>query len=459
MPPTFELTPSEAAKRFAAHLTSLSFCLDESSWPITALHTKSNSESMADSLTHDFPAWARSNTIRIAGDYSTFLDGLSKRLIYLLPRVRATSFKPVAEQIYTNRFGLRCANTFIPFAPETPDVFVPHQMLTDYLNRVFMNDQDREFVPMFLADIIQNPTRRPEYGLFIQGESSTGKSTIYQVLKAALGANHCWEKGSYTEPFEKFSEIWADHLVVFFDDAPAQKSTYLKLKHAITRKTMKVQIKGTQKLVERDVYSRVLVCSNPTAEGQLIGEKGERRFYVTELSTHAVSVEASEAFFVGFYQWLEEPGTAAHLYHWLKTIDLSTFKPGSMVRTAAHAEWLGLSSSSLEDCLKEFVTPEGDEAQSLFLSAQLFSYLADQGFKFPDMSDLKTKLNLLGYERKRRVIKGLNNDDRVFLWQPKKTTSLRAPSLTAEQEAEFVKKVLAQESALIKSVGQVFGNH
>lgn len=429
-----EITSSEAAQRYADYLKQRSFCLDESSWPMLALHIQSNTESNADSLTHDFPDWANANGVRVAtDDYRAFLAGLTGRLTYLLPRVRATSFKPVAEQIFTNRFGLRCANTFVPYAPPVPEVFVEPAILTEYLRRAFMTDDDRKFVSQFMADIIQNPMRRPEYGLYVQGQSGTGKTTIYQIVKAALGGNHCWESGSYTEPFAKFSEIWADHLLVLFDDAPAHKGTYLRLKQAITRKSMKVQIKGAQKLLEREVYSRVLICANMDTGYPLIGEKGERRLYVTEPSDHEVSETDTADFYVRFYAWMDEPGTPAVLYHWLKSIDLSDFKPGSMTRTPAHAAWLGLSTSSFADYLKLFVTPEDGHAPPVFLPRQLLDYLSEQGFRYPDHDLIKAKLNVLGYELARRVVDGCNDGKKIDLWQPKPKAG-RAASLTTEQQ-------------------------
>jgi hypothetical protein len=433
-----EITAAEAVRRYAEYLKEQSFCLDESSWPMMALHIQSNTESLADSLRNGFPDWAKAEKIRVkASDYHAFLQSLTQRLTYIMPRVRATSFRPVPEQIFTNRHGLRCANTFVPFNPAVPEVFVMPPILTEYLRRAFMTDEDRKFVPQFMADIVQNPTRRTEYGLYVQGVPGTGKTTIYHLVKAALGGEHCWENNSYTEPFAKFSEIWADHLLVCFDDAAAKKGTYLRLKQAITRKSMKVQIKGQQKLIEREIYSRVLICSNLDAEEQLRGEKGERRLYVTEPSGHEKSVEDTEEFYVRFYAWMDEPTTPAILYHWLKSIDLSDFKSGSMTRTPAHAAWLGLSTSSFADCLESFVTPEPPYSPPVFLMPELLSYLTEQGFRYPDHDAIKAKLNLLGYEVSRRVVDGCNDGKKVDLWQPKPKAG-RAPSLTPTQTASII---------------------
>lgn len=428
-----EVAPAAAARQFAKHLEALSYCIDESSWPLKALHTNSNSDSSIDSFRYDFPSFAKSQNIRVTGDYSTFLHSLTDRLAYLMPRVKATSFKPMSGQIFTNKFGLRCANTYVPFKPAVSGDFIMPLILEQYLKRVFMNPEDCKIVVEWLADIIQNPMRRPEWGVYMQGDSGTGKSSIYRVLLAALGDKHGWFKNDYTEPFTKFSEVWADNLIVFFDDAPAQKTTYQKLKQAITRKSMQVQLKGQQKLMEREVYSRVLICYNPIAGNQLIGEKGERRLYVCEPSIHEKDEASTAEWFVGFNDWMEEPDAPTILYHWLKSIDLKDFKPGSITRTAAHARFVGLSASAFSDCIEAFVAPEDGQPRPVFIPRQLTDHLTRHGFRYPDMEAIKAKLLALGYVKSWRVVQGCNDGRRIQVEQPGVAEGSKAPTLTSLQ--------------------------
>jgi len=229
-----EITASEAARRYADYLQAKSYCIDESAWPLKALHIRSNTDSSIDSFRYDFPAFAKSKGIRVEADYSSFLHSLTDRLAYLLPRVKATSFRPEPKQIFTNQYGLKCANTYAPFNPTVPDVFVMPAILEDYLSRVFMNDQDRKYVTQWLADIVQNPTRRPQWAVVLTGKQGSGKSSVFRLLTAALGGRHTWEHNQYAPAFDKFSEVLPDNLLVSFDDAVALHNTYQKLKQNIT---------------------------------------------------------------------------------------------------------------------------------------------------------------------------------------------------------------------------------
>lgn len=429
-PAPTEITASEAARQYSKYLESKSYCIDESAWPLKALHINSNTDSSIDSFRYDFPAFAKSKGIRVEGSYSNFLQSLTDRLAYLLPRVKATSFRPEPKKIFINQYGLKCANTYAPFHPVVPEVFVMPAILEDYLSRVFMNDQDRKYVTQWLADIVQNPTRRVQWAVVLTGEQGSGKSSIFRLLSAALGGRHIWDHNQYAPAFEKFSEVLPDNLLVSFDDAPAARDTYQKLKQNITRATMPVQLKGIQKQVSRDVYARILICSN--SPRPLVIEQGDRRLYVAEPSQHKESEEETAEFFVGFNELLEQPDTPAIIYHWLKSIDLSDFVHGSTIKTETHEKMVGLSSSVLETLLAEYVAE-----LPIFHDKNLQEYLTDNGCKNANADLIKMKMASLNYEQKRRTIAGCG-DKQQNLWSP---ICKRARALT-RQEAELIKSVV-----------------
>ena len=429
---TERLSPKEAVRRYAAHLADLSYCVDLSTSPVKALHIGSNTEAHIEGFRYDFPAWAKAHRVMVDGGYSNFLRTLTDRLTYELPRVRATSFKPVPERIFTNDAGLRCANTFVPFAPAMTADFVMPEMLEEYLSRALMNEQDRKHVVQWMADIIQNPTRRPQWAVVLTGQQGTGKSSISRLVSAALGYRHTWEGNSYTPAFQKFSEVLPDHLLVSFDDAVAGKDTYQVLKLGITRLSMKVEVKGQQKHVERPVYARVLMCSNKTRPLR-IDDEGDRRLYCAEYSTHKVDAAETARFFVGFNAWMEHPDTPAIIRQWLMQVDLSDFVPGSTVQTETHAQMVGLSTSALDNCLADFIEVEEGAAPAVFLKGTLLAHLKAEHFPSPDQDSIKLKMINLGYELTRRVVKGCNAGKKVDLWQPRPKGG-RAPALTPEQE-------------------------
>lgn len=424
------LTVSEAVKRFAADLKAQSWCIDVSAFPLKALHAESNYNAAIEKFRYDFPSWAFERNVRVdTMDYAGFLRSLTDKLIPLLPRVLGSSFKPVPEKFFEDR-GVLFANTFVPFAPDVPDSFEMPEILEEYLSRIFMNAQDRRYVTEWMADIIQNPFRRPMWAIVLTGDQGSGKSSIFRLVSAALGYRHTWEHNQYAPAFEKFSEVLPDHLLVSFDDAVSGRDTYQKLKQAITRTSMSVQIKGVQKPVMRDVYARILICSN--SPRPLTIEEGDRRLYVAEPCRHKGGPEETAAFFVRFNEWLEQPSSPTVIYHWLKSIDLTDFVHGSTVKTETHALMVGLSASVLENLLAEYV-----EGSPIFHNENLLEYLAENGCRNPNADLIKMKMASLSYEQKRRKVADCG-DGQIKVWQ---RICPRGRPLTPE-EAESIKNVV-----------------
>lgn len=430
---TQTLKPSDAVKRYAKHLESQSFAIDESSWPSKALHIRSNTERAMETFQFGFTAWAKAEGIRVEVDnYGAFLGSLTNRLGSLLPRITQTAFRPVPQQIFVSTLGVPCANSYVAYTPTVPPKFEMPSMLEEYLSRVFANAQDRKMVVQWLADIVQNPCRRPQWCVLLTGEQGTGKSTVSRLVSLALGRRYVWESNQYTPAFARFSEVFADNLLTVFDDAPADgRNTYTSLKQAITRTSQTVEIKGQQRPVSREVYSRILILSNNTRPLRL--EEGDRRVYAAEYATHRTSPEETAEFFTAFNNWLDCPGSQEVIYHWLSTVDLSDFNPSATVKTETHRHMVDLSISDLEATLKGLLEIEEGEDPVVFTKTQLARLLEDKGFKSINSDQLRMKMEAHGYELSRdRKIKSVNDGRKIDLWQPR-PKGLRAPSLTAAQ--------------------------
>ncbi|MGO4332487.1 primase-helicase family protein [Cupriavidus sp. M-11] len=114
-----------------------------------------------------------------------------------------------------------------------------------------MTDQDRKHVTQVMADIVQNPCRRPQHGLIVTGEQGTGKSTLFRIVRAALGGRHVYD-GTYGSALSSFSEVFVKNLLVVVDDDVGRKDTYERLKSNITKTETSVEIKGVQEAAERN---------------------------------------------------------------------------------------------------------------------------------------------------------------------------------------------------------------
>jgi hypothetical protein len=443
-PATNVLSPKEATTAYASFLSSESVCVDVSSYPVKLLHSRSNRNKSSDSIRLGFPAWATKHNIRVnTSDYPAFLRGLADRVMSQLPQILGSSFRPVDRPFFTCITGVELANTYVPFRPARPDAPIP-EILEEYFVRLFESQQDRQYVLQFLADIIQNPARRPMWSLLITGDHGTGKSTLFTLVKLALGGRHCWEKNDYRPAFKQFSEVFPDNLLVSFDDAPSGRDVYQDMKQCITRTSSQVEIKGEQKLVYREEYARIVTFSNHIRP--FVIEPGCRRLYVTERITHKSPlnpegcVENTKAFFVGFKDWWESKEAPAILYHFFMDMDLSDFKPGSTIQTETHAEMVGLSSSVLDGQLSDFIKDD-----YRFHQNELLAHLKGNGISNPNLDSIRLKLNSMGYIHARRKVVG--SDKQQDVWQKKVA---RSPSLTDEEEKRI--------SAYIVTPVRVFGN-
>ncbi|OEZ57623.1 hypothetical protein JAB5_44880 [Janthinobacterium sp. HH103] len=434
------LSPKLITQRFAADLAADSWCVDVSTFPLKALHADSNYNAALESFRHDFTSWALKNNLRVElkdNKYGDFLNNLNNRLTPLLPRVLGSSFYPASnydptrDKFFKSRSGALLANTYVPFKPARLESPLPPSILTDYLDRIFANAQDRKMVVQWLADIIQNPSRRPMWSVVLTGQQGSGKSSVFRLVSLALGNRHTWEKNEYGPAFKQFSEVLPDNLLVSFDDAPGRPDTYQKLKQAITCTSTQVELKGVQKPVHREVYARILVCSNSPRPLRI--EEGDRRLYCAEPSKHLESPEETAKFFVTFNEWLESPEAPAILYHFFMMVDLTDFTPGFTVKTETHSKMVGLSTSVLENLLLDYVMEK-----PIFHNATLLNLLEGYGIRHADADLLKMKLADLGYVLKRRPVEGCQRQP--WVWQP---NCARSRALTKD-EAESIALAEAQ---------------
>ncbi|MDO9419962.1 MAG: DUF5906 domain-containing protein [Herminiimonas sp.] len=429
---TTELSAKEATKRYAKHLENESYCHDYSKISVMALKSKGNQEVNPQFFVDCFPKWASTEGIKVAqSEYPEFIEKLPNELRKRLPQIFGSAMKPTIEKFFVNSAGVKLSNTFIPFTPDF--VSIPPPILGEYFQRVCMNENDRKFVPMFLADIIQNPCIRPQSALVVTGAPGTGKSSLYRLVELALGHNHTYSKNSYTDAFKPFSEVFCNNLLAAFDDCDANdRNAYMKLKDGITRKSMSVEIKGQQNLVSRDVYCRIMIFSN-LPEAGLVIEEGDRRLYCTERSDHLVNEAESKEFFTRFVKFLEHPDTPAILYHYFLSIDLTDFKRGEHVSTPTHKAMIENSTSVLYQSIKEYT-----DEKPIFVEGMLNDSLISSGVKFPNPDKVKAALSALGYERKRRVVEGCN-PSKIYVLQPRSIQKARA--LTDKEALAIAKHI------------------
>ena len=315
------LPAKDVLKLYAKHLESQSWCIDSSGTTVMALHASSGHPANLDYFKNIFPAWSRAEKVRVQPDqYKGFMDSLRSNLPTRLHSILGSTMRPT-PQPFISVNGAMFANTYAAFNPPRPvDCSAP--LAEELFDRLFPDESERKWCIQHLAHTIQKPLERPQHGLLITGKGGTCKSLMTRLVRSALGGRHWYSKNEYTQALQKFSEVIPDNLLIVFDDATAAKDTYEDLKDTITRDMQTVELKGGQKFVTREVYSRIVVISNLKRPLRLVDD---RRFFAPAYCEHPTSKEDSEAFGARLASWLAEPHASVILYHWFMDVDLTGF--------------------------------------------------------------------------------------------------------------------------------------
>jgi len=430
---SIDLSPAQAAERYANdYWTARGYCIEYTSNKSVLFHPASNKTISTDVIQDDFTKWAAINHINVVTDnYGAFLASLVVRVRPYMKKVYGCGFRPIPDRFYIDSNGVPLANTFIPFLPAPPADPTPPPMLVELLERIAPVPAERQQLVEWTAAMFQRPEERPIWGVIATGNSKCGKSSLVSVIKAGMGGNHVNDSVTYTGLWENFSTVWADYKLIALEDLIAPRDADTKMKQAMSSKSKMFSIKGEQKQVKRDMYSRVIVTSNDRRPLRL--DPTVRRWLALQFIDHPVSEAESIAFFDKFYTWLATPEAAAQIRYYFLNVELKVYNPNLCMRTATLDEMIGLSTSVLHGAIKDFVA-DGHS----FLDGQLHVHLKEAMGEQPkrEMLDIiKTHLVNEGYQRTRRGIEGRHK--REWVWS-KRTGGKRGDGLLPEDEASMI---------------------
>ena len=198
------------------------------------------------------------------------------------------------------------------------------------------------YVIGWMADAVQNPTRRPGTALVLRGKQGTGKGTMMKWFGALFG-QHYLHVNSAAQILGQFNAILRDALVVFADEAfwAGDKSHEGAFKRLITEDTLVIEAKFQPAAVTPN-YVRLVVASNH--EWVVPAGLEERRVVVLDVSEARMQ---DHAYFAAIEQQMTAGGLAALLKH-LQGLDVGAVDLRTLPVTAA---LIDQKLHSLEDVL------------------------------------------------------------------------------------------------------------
>lgn len=436
--PEIKTSPKNAVDRYARYLSSLSLCVDYAVHPPQMFFSNTKQSASIETITAKWPKWAKDNNVWIddSEPYADFKAKLQSRVKAKLAHVYGCAFKPVDARFFEAQEGVLKANTFVPFLPpQAPDA---PQVLTEYFERLFPNDDDRRHVLQFLGHAFQFPLVRPMHALMVTGVQGNGKSTLLNLLLKALGEKHVFYDNSYSSAFKEFSADLPDNMFVVFDDAKGDRNTHNRLKLEITRRSQSVNVKYQTHPELREVYARVIVLSN--SRTPLVMDNC-RRFYATEFSTHMNKHNPegdkanTDAFFEKFFEWFDTSEAAAQLRQFFLSIELKgkkPFNPFSIPQTPTLLEMIDAGRSALGTLIEGYLADK-----PCFHMNQLFSHLKVNNVQHPNLEAVAKVLKEAGYNEKRRVVEGCGAKQ-IDIWVPPAPAGkTKTRAITEEEAAEI----------------------
>ena len=203
----------------------------------------------------------------------------------------------------------------------TPDQRLAVEMFDRHLlENVSTGDVEcYKWIKTYLAQMIQEPWKKPRTSLTIRGKKGTGKSLVVDVMQSIIGMKHSMTVNNLNMLVGDFNGHLEPLILLCLDEVywGGDKTHEGVLKNLITSPELTINSKYKQPKLAKN-YMRIIMTTNAEFTNSATGE--ERRYTVKSVSdTPCFTVKEFEKFMdIVLYK----KGNEA-IYHWLMQQDLS----------------------------------------------------------------------------------------------------------------------------------------
>lgn len=361
--------------------------------------------------------------------------------LYQIPTVYNRMYMPGLPQLY--RFGgLEYANSFtdqnIPAVPEhyTPAEWQAVQTVLHHFKHLFTDERDRTIFIDWMAYIVQNPGKKINWAILLQGAEGDGKSFFSNLLKVMIGLENVNViQGKALE--EKYNP-WAEgSLVCFVEDVRLHGSNRFDavnaLKPMITNTTVSIRRMNTN--VYEVVNTVNYITTSNMKDALPVGNEDSRFFPIfTRFQTQA-AIRAFKRAQPDYYARLHAALTmGGALRKWFLEYEISDqFNPAERAPESSHRkEMVELNRRddevALLDALEESDKP--DFSELLLDSSLIYEELMDRDVSLPNTQALKRLLSTCGFTYLDRVKVG---GQKRRYWSQRPDIWSRDPEVRREQ--------------------------
>ena len=188
--------------------------------------------------------------------------------------------------------------------------------ILQHIKYVCNDDKVYEYFLNWLAHIVQKPYRKTESAIvFYSHWEGVGKNAITDLLKKIF--NNYIGDITLESLVSKFnSDLKAKVLLIGDEITPKAKELNNELKNAITRKTINIEYKGSEKIEMKDTANFIFTTNNEKA---FRVSETDRRYCLIECPTKLKNAE----YFDLLYKAIEDDSVCKHFFNFLLDRDIS----------------------------------------------------------------------------------------------------------------------------------------
>lgn len=212
-----------------------------------------------------------------------------------------------------------------------------------------------DYIENYLAYKTQKPFSKTEVCILLHSiQEGTGKSAFYHLLQALFGARYV-NDSTINDLQKSFNGLYSRSLFIILEETSKGLSKDVNdfLKRIITQKTIREEEKF-MKPITLDDHREIMILTNNFNTVKLSNE--DRRYCCANVSN---CKKDNVDYFNKYYQFIEDPESMKHLYHYLIEKDISKYDPRRIVITDMKKEMI----ESHEDPIVTFVKYINEEIE------------------------------------------------------------------------------------------------
>ena len=192
--------------------------------------------------------------------------------------------------------------------------------LTDFLERLLPDANDRAIITAYCAAVVQYPGVKFQWAPVLQGAEGNGKTLIASCVKYAVGESYVHEPRA-SQLAEKFNSYIEGKVLVICEEFHMNDRREMldELKPLITNTRIEVRPMNQEKRMI-DNLANWFFCTNH--RDAVIKSRNDRRYAVFFTAQQSfddiVQAGMGGSYFPDLYDWLRECGYA-YMAHWLRT--------------------------------------------------------------------------------------------------------------------------------------------